>query len=355
MRCYECWKSVAAWICGIIVLGGAVSMSGCHSPDEPRLRMGAYFGSPTGMSFPNVENLGRHSFKHSMGEKNGMVYTCRGGFIDLGHLREAADRTEYIAGISYQNLIQNKEKFSFSTIEPSRYWVKVRYPPNWKSRDIKEKTQIAHEASISLGQYIAHKSMVWHEIITWYGFASTGIFSEKISSFSPEDGYSDLLGTVIAARALRDVELKRESQSKYDEAMTSLIYKALKELDAQPPGVGRKAEKKIEGKWFTGGLYFFVDMKKRNFDIGLDNGKIVPWLVQDICPNTEPQACPVPNMDYLLQHGFKVEVEIDPRILEKDKIYRVLHLKDGESFIRPEVHFPEIMARIQNQAVVKKN
>ena len=61
--------------------------SGCHN-SKPRLRVGAFFGSPTGMSFPDPQQLGPHSYTYHPGEKLGMVYTCRGGFIDLAHVRE---------------------------------------------------------------------------------------------------------------------------------------------------------------------------------------------------------------------------------------------------------------------------
>jgi hypothetical protein len=137
-------------------------------------------------------------------EQNGFVYTCRGGFIDIGHLRESADRTAYISRIVLKKLEKGEKEFSFRIIEPSKYYVRIKYPENWVNYPNREK--IAKEISVGLGQYFAQTTTVWHEILTWFGFKSTGIFSEYLSSFSWEDAYSDLLGTAIAARALRDSE-----------------------------------------------------------------------------------------------------------------------------------------------------
>ncbi len=38
----------------------------------------------------------------------------------------------------------------------------------------------------AVGEWIAFQLGVWHEIATWYGWASVRGFSEKASAFSPE-------------------------------------------------------------------------------------------------------------------------------------------------------------------------
>lgn len=314
---------------------------GCGASSQPRFRIGTFFGSPTGLEFADPQKLGKHQFSNGLGEKNGIVYTCKAGFIDIGHLREAADRTAYLAAVTYRNLMFNRDEFSFRVIEPSRYWVKISYPKNWDSLPIEEKEKIAKEASICLGQHFAHTSLIWHEILTWYGFSSVGIFPENISSFSWEDSYSDLLGTQLAAQALF------ENKQRFDDAMTKLIDEKLEDLDVQPAKVTRQAVKKIKGKWFTGGFYFLVKMKKRNFDVGLDDGFITPCLVPGICPDTEPQLCQAPNLERFYRHGFKMQLEIDPRTMEKSKIYAAIDLDKSAARIRPQVHFPKILQKIQ--------
>lgn len=327
-----------------LALAAAGLLSGCHRSHQPRLRLGAFFGSPAGMSFPDPNHLGQHHYAKASGEKLGMVYTCRGGFIDVGHVREAADRTAYLSDIIYRNLMQGRRTFSFRVIEPSRYHVNLLYPRNWYQLSDEKREAVATEVSILLGQYVARTSLVWHEIVTWYGFSSTWVFSENISAFSCEDTYSDLLGTRLAVQSLR------RGRQEYDAAMTALINEALRELGVQPASVAREAAKRIKGQWYSGGYYFFVDMKKRNFDVGLTDGRITPWLVDGICPGAEPQTLPVPDTAFMSNYGFGMEIEIDPRVMEKGKIYRDLALADRNSRVRPAVDFPVILEHIRNQA-----
>ncbi|MCK5175908.1 MAG: DUF4056 domain-containing protein, partial [Planctomycetes bacterium] len=208
-----------------VVLVALAMMGGCSFGPGPRQRVGEFFGSPVGMTFLEPEDLGRHRYSAGFGEKNGMVYTCRGGFIDIGHVREAADRTAYLAGVSYEKLMAKEEVFSFRVIEPSRYWVKISYPENWDGMSEGQRFAIADEVSICLGQYFAHTSLIWHEILTWYGFSSVGIFPENISSFSWEDSYSDLLGTHLAVEALAG------NGGRFDEVMTRLIDERLDAIE----------------------------------------------------------------------------------------------------------------------------
>ena len=126
----------------------------------------------------------------------------------------------------YQNLINKNTEFSFSVIEPSRYWMKISYPQNWDEHSATEREALANEISSFTGQYLAHTSVIWHEIVTWYGFSSAGIFPETISAFSWEDTYSDIMGIWLGAAALRD------EQQRYDDIMTELLYQELKGLDA---------------------------------------------------------------------------------------------------------------------------
>ena len=324
----------------MLLLSAVFLLGGCQGSGKPRLRMGAFWGSPFGMEFPEPGKLGKHSYEFTLNETNGMLYTCKGGFIDVGHVRESADRTEYLIKIAYQNLVRGNKIFSFQIVEPSKYWVTLLYPENWDNYSVQEKRAIANEVSISLGQYLAHTTLIWHEIVTWYGFATAGIFPDTISAFSPEDTYSDLLGTRLAVQTVHD------KSRQYDEAMTELFARALQELEVQPAHIAHEAAKRIEGKWYTGGFYFLVHMKKRNLDVGLDDNYITPWLVPGICPDAEPQSLPVPDLEAICERGFDVRIQLDPQIFEKGKIYHSIGLA-ADSRVRPQVDFPKIMAVIE--------
>ena len=322
----------------------AAALPGCQVDTRPRLRISDYFGSPTEIRFPDPNDLGPHCLEPCPDEKLGLIYTCKAGFIDLGHLREAADRTHYAAGFIYHNILRNYTNCSTRIIEPSRYHLKILYPHGWRTLPYTERQAIAREISIIYGQYLAHTSLIWHEIITWYGFSSAGIFPENISAFSWEDPYSDVLGTYLGMTALG------KSGKSFEKTMEQLIYQTLDKLDAQPSDVAQQAARQVKGEWFEGGYYFFVKMKKRNFDVGLDDGVVTPWLVPGICPDAVPLGCPVPNPGSILdKYGFKMRLEIDPAVFEKDKIYKHLNLKASER-VNPSVHFPRIIEAIRKQA-----
>lgn len=340
MSCGKIARYIAVSMWVLTVFSTAFLQGGCQRKAQPRMRLGAFFGSPIGMEFPDPAKLGEHNFDSGRGEKNGMVYTCRAGFIDIGHLREAADRTAYVSDLIYRNLMLGNRTISFRLIEPSLYRVILKYPKGWRDQTVEERKKAAKELSIDLGRYIAHTSLIWHEIVTWYGFATAGIFPDQISSFSWEDPYSDLLGTCLAAEALRD------DQQNFDEVMTALIDRTLSELDVQESAVAYQAAKKVEGQWFTGGMYFFVNMKKRNFDVGLDDGRITPLLVPEICPDAEPKLQRAPGPEVLSEYGFKIEIEIRPRIWETGRIYDSIGLDRGKR-IKPHIHFPRIMKQIE--------
>lgn len=327
----------------VLVLSAALLLGGCYNVYGPRMRIGSFYGDLSGMEFPEPAELGTHSRSLSLKEKNGMLYTCQGGFIDLGHMREAADRTEYLARITYQNLMQTDTRFSYRIIEPARYQVNVVYPDDWVSLPLSEKERIASEVSIRFGQYGAHTSLIWHEMLTWYGFASSGVFSENISSFSWEDPYSDVLGTCLAVEALR------HTQYSYVDAMTYLIDATMLKLGVQPAHVAQEAARKIAGKWYTGGYYFFVDMKKRNFDVGLDDGMVTPWLVPGMCPNAVPHPCPAPTLDFAKNYGFRIELELRPLEFQKGKIFKALGGDKSGGVIHPAKDFPKILEQIKTE------
>ena len=331
-------KYVTKPLCFAVIHSLLVLMAGCQSQPRPRLRLGAYFGAPIGIAYPDPEHLGKHGYTNGWSEKIGLVYTCRGGFVDIGHLRDAADRTRYCTTITFEKLMNSETELTFRLLEPSVYIVNIRYPDNWDT--LPEKEKIAQETALELGRYFAFTTMVWHEIITWYGYKYTGVFSEYISAFSGEDIYSDLVGVHVATKALQD------QTNSIDDAMTMLIYKELEELDVQPQDVVKSAVQKIKGHWYGGSIYPFVSLKKRNLDIGIDDGFITPWLTPGACEDCEPKLYSVPNIDSLNKNGFSVSLEIEPKIMECDKLFKLIYPEGNGKFVRPHEHFPVIMKYI---------
>ena len=337
------------------LLGSCGHKPGFHGPGTgrkpPRIRLSCYATSTVGTNFTDPYRLGMHSYKSSKSEKNGIIYTCRAGHVDIGHLRKGADWTAFFAERTLEQLKRKKTKFSFKFYEPSKYFVKITYPENWEAVPKEQRDEISRDISIRLGQYFAFIGCTWHEILTWFGYRSFALYPEFPSSFSWEDGYSNLLGTHIAGIALRDTE--RE----FDEAMTMALSRELDSLGAQPRKTAIRASQKMRGKWFSGDFLFLTNVKGRNLDIGLDDGYVTPWLVPslDECPGAKPQDYPAPNLDFLADYGFSAKLEIEPKEVEKGKILKVVYpdRKKRGKRIEPAVHFGVIMAHIERDAEKK--
>ena len=202
--------------------------SGKTGRKPPRIRLSCYATSTVGTTFTDPHRLGMHSYKSAKSEKNGIIYACKGGHIDLGHLRKGADWTVYLAEQTLEQLKRKKTKFSFKFYEPSKYFVELTYPENWKALAEDQRDEISRDISIRLGQYFAFIGCTWHEILTWFGYRPFALYPEFPSSFSWEDTYSNLMGTHGAATALRDTEREFDEarvRDRFDAFMETLGVK----------------------------------------------------------------------------------------------------------------------------------
>jgi hypothetical protein len=317
---------------------------------SPRIRVG-YLPSPTlGTVFSGPEELGQHGYRPNLSERNGIVYTCKAGAIDIGHARKASDWTIFLAAKVYEQIMKGRNKFSFRLYEPSKYFVRLTYPDNWKDMSQQDRERIAYEVSVGLGRYLAFTAVTWHEIITWFGFKSKGLEPEYPSAFTWEETFSNLFGTHIAMLALKDTE------HSYNEAVTLAFDSELRALDAQPGHVSRHAAESVRGPWFTGDFYW-IAMKKRNLDLGLDDGFVTPLLIPSVCEceGAKAKPYPVPSLEFLSEYGFSIKFEIEPNIWEANAILDIAY-SDGQQRkkrVEPVVHFPPIMDYIREDAVRK--
>jgi hypothetical protein len=161
----------------------------------------------------SIEKIGPHKYLGDLNEENGIVYTRKGGFIDMGHLRDQADWTAYL----YTQIKQNLPADSFSLDlghEGGEKKVHLQVPPEMSDFNL-----------IQLAGKIAYDLSVWHEIATWFGASTIPFVPERYSSFSVEDPFSNLLGVTIGMEAL-------QSKLPYEEAVTFIISETLKNLGA---------------------------------------------------------------------------------------------------------------------------
>ena len=313
---------------------------------QPRIRYGTYPCAIVGTPLVGAK-MGPHSYHWSPLEKDAIGYTCLAGTVDIIHIRIAADWTAYLTATSYKHIMKGDKKFSYKlAVDRSRNYVTLSYPKGWAYLPEKTRSAIARDVALSMGPYLAFTTVTWHEILTWYGFKCIGLPVEFASAFSWEDSYSNLVGTLIAVRAMQD------TKHTYNEAVTIALRDEMAKLGVQPAKVAKAASESVRGKWFTGNIAIFVDMKKRNFDIGLDDGFVTPVLVPGVspCPDAKPVSYPVPDLSVLDEYGFSLNLEIEPHEWEKNKVLKVVNQKKR---INPRLHFAQYLDAIRREAAAR--
>ena len=316
-----------------------LTVAGCSFSGGPRARVGYLPTATFGVVFPDPDKLGRHAYRLDLfGEAGGIVYTCKGGHIDLHHIRGTADDARYLVKRIRETLSKKRKGFSFNlTGEMSTHKIRFTYPANWDRQQ--DKDEIIDEIAFETAVYLAFNAMTWHEMQTWFGVHFALVEPEFNSAFSWEDTYSNLVGARLGVEAVKDTE------HDFDEAMTVAIYRRLKELDVQPRETAIRASDSIRGQWYTGN--FVPDMRMRNFDIGLD-GTIRPTLVPGVADcNDEPLELAAPTLETLERHGFAMTYEIKPNVLEQGRIFKAA----GSNRIFPEKHYPVLIEHMKKEAI----
>jgi hypothetical protein len=317
----------------------------------PRARLGCYATSTPGTRWLGINGLGKHNYDSFVGEGNGIVYTCRGGHIDITHLRIGADNTYNVTRKIQDSLLNDKPGFSFSLqVDKSTNYISWNYPSNWNLLGNEDKQKVAKEMSYQLAPYFVFTATTWHEMLTWYGFKCMYVVPEDASGFSWEDSYSNLLGCQMAVDALKSI--KEPDSKSYSKAMTSLLHDKMQELGIQSARNARQASESMRGEWFKGNLW--VVMIKRNFDVGLDDGLVSPSIVSGLneCANALPVDLIAPNPE-VSKFGFSYKYEIEPHEWEKGKLLKIVYPGKEGKRVEPLKHFPILLAHLEKEALDK--
>ena len=265
-------------------------------PEPASLRPCCIFGTGVGaqvrtvpVPFYEIENildidtLGTHQYnkgavalvprggeRRLSDEASGILYTCRGGFIDISHVRDNADRTLFFAS----QIAREAATGGVIPIAGEGATRRIVVKP-LDQRLVREYG--LREVVTSLAEWLDFQASIWHEIATWYGWSSTR-FSEKPSAFSPEDMYSNVVGLKIAGVVIRRQEATSELE--YNRAVTALLRDALKKLGPLPQAATRRAFQYVDGIWWdsTKRVPDNQLVRHRNFNIG---PKIYPWKLVD--------------------------------------------------------------------------
>jgi hypothetical protein len=264
-------------------------------PPHRVIRTCCSFGSNVGiMGIPyfqvtditGIENIGAHQYLGNKEEGNGIIYTRKGGFIDLAHLRDQADWTAFL----YYIISEHKGIPKFE--------IKLGYEGGTKKLLLNVPSDLSDSNSMNLAGRIAYDLSVWHEIATWYGVSSIPFVPERFSSFSIEDNYSNLLGAILGIEALK-------SDLPYDDAMTKLIHEKLIQLErVDSISQTYDAMEKVLNKWWTRNFQFpqsNVTLKREFSNYSVTSPLIVPGFSApdgDVC-----------NLDipYLTDTDLKIE------------------------------------------------
>jgi Protein of unknown function (DUF4056) len=265
---------------------------------------------------------------------NGLVYTCRGGVIDTGHVRECADYTAFFA---VKAMELNVTGGSVTLAKPEFGSTLRKVIINTAAGSF------ALDHYIAIGMRISYEFAIWHEIETW--FQVGGFVPERYSAFSPEDNYSNLLGTYIARDALLD-------SRPYDEAMTAAITRILTALGAVTSTQARAALKTVEGRWWDNtkvlpDLKFLLRRHMEPF------GTVTPWLLASTAcvAGVTPLSLPVPEFSpsdgSLLSDHYELQITVDTT-----KIPATVLPDPARTTITP-ADFPSIVAQVHAQVLTE--
>lgn len=324
-----------------------------------RVRVGAI--KIPGFAIDNIrspDRIGTHTYDAGQrgqevihaSERNGLVYTCRGGFIDIAHVRDYADWTLYLATqigrkletggvIELPDPEGGQRRFLLQPVDPKLIRIVGR-----------------RKLTASLAVWAGFQLSLWHEIATWYGWSNFGLFSERASAFSPDDLYSNLLGAKIVGpiiSARNDL-----SEALFNRAIDGWLEQTLHFLGAVPQDTGEAAMASVDGYWWDSAARLPDPnlVLRRSLQLG---ARIEPWLVparskgpelnrtllKECDGNLEPHILLNPSRipDLAFESVLKLEIDLD------DSLERKPALRKYEGRV-DQSQFPALLEQIRGEA-----
>jgi hypothetical protein len=277
-------------------------------------------------------------------ENNGLIYTCRGGVIDTAHVRDYADWGLFL-GAAYARALEVGTIIDLPREGGSRRI--VFQPGPQEAIDRSGRIRVSSVAA----EWITFQLSIWHEIATWFGWASVPGFSEKASAFSPEDLYSNVMGIKLA----RTIAHRRSGRDEniYNASVTQWLEQAIDYLGPVPEDVARDALAAVDGIWWDSGTRL-PDPRlvlRRSFEY---EDPVMPWLVPaSLAPESLVEHCgespaplPIPikvwSAGYLVDDFVTLEIEVDDNLASQEPFVTM-----GRRITHRD--FPAIIAAIQEQ------
>jgi hypothetical protein len=276
-----------------------------------------------GFTVPNVKSardLGPHEYdkgafaldtdlsRFATSENNGLVYTCRGGFFDSAHVRDYADLTLFLT-LRFVLGLEHGLRLDVPGDGAVRHLELSAVPANVLEREGR------WALATALAQWVAYQFSQWHEVVSWYGLESFKGFSERASTFSPEDLYSNVVGIRLAGGILTTRGI--HSRKDWDAQLEAWMREALVRLKDVPEKLGRRAMASLDGRWWDSKRTFpDVMLVKRR---GFPSPTLTPWRLEDAgiaidpvlaqsCEGSSALTLPAPNEP--AGHFIKVRFEV---------------------------------------------
>jgi hypothetical protein len=258
--------------------------------------------------------------------KRGIIYTKRAGVVDLAHVTNTVllsnDSSKAVAAA----LRRDQDWIRLPTFEGSEVTILFLSPPLGSGNAGTDSEQRIQTLSRITGECVAYELGTWHEITTWYGYKSTGVWTEKPSAFTYEDLVSHLVG----------VEVFEAIPGEPDRAkFGSALKRVLAELGLVDKKLASEAIHSVKGLWW--GSYPYT---RRMLDIGENDGIVHPWIVpgaqEDLHDRQGPISFTVPCSrmpeDYSLSivpsssilRRIRKSAPATPAVIHPDKDFPVL-------------------------------
>lgn len=325
----------------------AAMLVGCGS--KPVTRMGClpFPGPLTLFAMADPDRLGTHHDYRSpiprdaeREMRRGILYTCRGGFLDIAHVRNCIDWTRFNHALIHPAIAAGETQVILKTNEGGKYFVDLTYPDDWQSLTTERRAELTDELSLILAEQITLMMADWHEMITWHGYMSWIVIPENRSAFTYEDVISHMVGTRAAVAALR------RPDENFNLAVTATLNEQLQSLGVVQPEQAYEAIDSVHDVWWSGGA-----VKKRYLIACLPGENVMPWIPPDLtfCAGQQPEVFTVPTLANVAgrdMSGF-AHVEFQPGTLAGGMLAN--RLPDHPARIVPEVHFPQVLAMMAGE------
>jgi hypothetical protein len=326
---------------GLKVRVGVVPIPGCRigtiiDPEE----VGPHTYDSGAMT--RSSQAGYSGFRHREG--NGLLYTCRGGFIDTAHVRDYTDWTVYLGSTLARHLSTG------TTIEFPDEGGQRRIISKPISQDVINRHGIARIAT-PMAQWIGFQLSIWHEIATWFGWSWTKTFPETASSFSPEDLYSNILGVKLFAALVPRSSARTEYL--YNSTVDGWFKVALEHLGPVPKSVSVEAMRSVDQHWWDSSRRLPDKELTLRRHLDIDN-QVTPWLVpaertserlREICGD-DPKPVTISIPDGIMGQKFSdwvtLEIEVDDNLAAQKPFTEI-----GRTVTQAD--FPRIIEAIREQ------